>query len=77
MIKIYGKIVLASILLTPILYAKDNVKKVVKPTFKTVWEKTYGGSDDDIANAIVMLENGDSALLVCVNQQELLEVIYV
>lgn len=63
MIKTYSKIVLASMLLTPILYAKEHTKKVTKPAYKTLWEKTYGGSDDDIANGVVMLENGDSAII--------------
>ncbi|WP_373029870.1 hypothetical protein [Sulfurovum sp.] len=40
--------------------AKEAVKK---DTYHAVWEKTYGGDDGDIANGIVALENGESALV--------------
>ncbi len=62
MIKSYSKILLASMLLTPYLYA-DTQKSIKKPPFETVWQKTYGGSDDDIAHGAVMLENGDIAIV--------------
>lgn len=43
---------------------KNSVKKKVKPeAYKSVWEKFYGDSDDDIANGIVALENGHSAVV--------------
>lgn len=39
-------------------------KQEVKPeVYKSTWEKFYGESDDDIANGIVALENGHSALV--------------
>ncbi len=60
MIKNYSKLILTSLLLTPLLYA-DSVQK--QPAFKTLWQKTYGGEDDDIANDVVMLENGDNAII--------------
>ena len=41
-----------------------NVKKIVKKeVYKKVWEKLYGGKDDDIAYDIVALENGESAIV--------------
>ncbi len=65
MIKTCGKILLASALLAPYLFANEetNVTKEPKPAFETVWQKIYGGEDDDIANGIVMLENGDNAIV--------------
>ena len=62
MIKIYNKMALASLLLTP-LFATTSIKKTQKPMFETVWEKVYGGEDDDIAYDTVMLENGDTAII--------------
>jgi len=42
----------------------SHVKKVVKKeAYKKVWEKVYGGKDDDIAHDIVALENGESAIV--------------
>ena len=40
-------------------------KKVVKvkEAYKSIWEKTYGGKYDDIAQGIVALENGESAIV--------------
>lgn len=39
-------------------------KKVVKKeAYQKVWEKIYGGKDDDIAYDIVALENGESAIV--------------
>ncbi len=65
MIKTYGKIVLTSLLLSPYLFATEavKVKKEPKPAFETVWQKIYGGDDDDIAHGVVMLENGDNAIV--------------
>jgi uncharacterized delta-60 repeat protein len=60
-IKSYSKIVLLSTLLIPLLYA-DATKKT-KPVFKTVWQRTYGGDKSDIARGVVMLENGDTAII--------------
>ena len=65
MLKIYSKLLLTSTLLSATLYA-DNIKsktEIKKSAFETVWEHTYGGEDDDIANGIVMLENGDTAIV--------------
>ena len=61
--QICTKVVLTSVLLGSILYADTTTKKKVKPVFKTLWQKTYGGSEDDIAHGVVMLENGDSAIV--------------
>lgn len=64
MIKTYSKIVLTSMLLSPYLVADTvTVKKNPKPAFETVWQKIYGGEDDDIAHNIIMLEDGDSAII--------------
>jgi len=42
----------------------DSVKKVKKKeAYKKVWEKLYGGEDDDIAKDIVALEKGESAIV--------------
>jgi len=41
---------------------KPQVKK--KEVYKKAWEKTYGGvKDDDVAQGIVALENGESAIV--------------
>lgn len=64
MIKIYTKLLLTSVLLTPYLCADaQKTAKETKPVFETVWQKIYGGEEDDIANGVVMLENGDSAIV--------------
>ena len=44
---------------------QDNNKTKPKPKepYETVWQKIYGGSDDDIAYGVVMLEDGDSAIV--------------
>ena len=66
--QIYVTVVLVS-LSTMALHANKiptdpNVKKVVKKeAYKKVWEKVYGGKDDDIAHDIVALENGESAIV--------------
>ncbi|WP_309497459.1 PQQ-binding-like beta-propeller repeat protein [Sulfurovum sp.] len=41
--------------------AKEKIKK--EEAYKSEWEKFYGESDDDIANGIVALEEGHSALV--------------
>jgi uncharacterized delta-60 repeat protein len=58
MIKTCSKLVLAIILLTPYLYAKSE-----KAPFETVWQKIYGGKKDDKAHGVVMLEDGDTAII--------------
>ena len=64
MIKTYSKILLTSALLSPYLLADAaKVTKEPKPAFDTVWQKIYGGEDDDVANAVVMLEDGDTAII--------------
>jgi uncharacterized delta-60 repeat protein len=65
MIKSCSKIVLTSLLLAPYLFATEPVKskKEEKPVFETVWQKIYGGEDDDTASGVVMLENGDAAIV--------------
>lgn len=61
--QICTKVVITSVLLGSMLYADTPTKKKLKPAFETLWQKTYGGSDDDIAHGVVMLENGDSAIV--------------
>ena len=63
MIRTYSKLLLTSLLLSPLLFADSSQKVKDKPAFKTLWEKTYGGEDDDVANGVVMLENGDNAIV--------------
>jgi len=65
MIKTCSKILLTSALLAPYLFATEAAKitKEPKPAFEAVWQKIYGGEDDDIAHAVVMLENGDNAII--------------
>ena len=65
MINTYGKILLTSTLLSPYLFATEaiNIKQKLKPAFETVWQKIYGGENDDIAHGVVMLENGDNAVI--------------
>ena len=65
MIKTCSKLILTSTLLAPLLFADVTAKKVVKqkPAFTTKWQKIYGGKDDDIAKGVVMLEDGDTAIV--------------
>jgi len=42
---------------------KKAQKTVKKEAYVKVWEKLYGGEEDDIAEGIVALENGDSAIV--------------
>ncbi|HIP50917.1 MAG TPA: hypothetical protein EYG94_02415 [Campylobacterales bacterium] len=60
MIKTCSKLLLASALFSPILMADAKVKKT---NFHAQWQKTYGGTDDDIANAVIMLEDGKTAVI--------------
>ena len=53
-------ILFSTLFIFSVAEAKEAVKK---DTYHAVWEKTYGGDDGDIANGIVALENGDSALV--------------
>ena len=49
---------------TLIIFSLADAKEAVKKdTYHAVWEKTYGGDDGDIANGIVALENGESAIV--------------
>ncbi len=59
MIKLSQTLLLSSLLVGSTLYAKDTQKA----PFKTVWQKIYGGDEDDIAHGVVMLENGDNAII--------------
>lgn len=59
MIKTCSTIILASTLLSSMLLA-DKIKK---PSFHAQWQKVYGGTDDDIAKAVVMLENAEVAVI--------------
>ena len=63
MLKTYSKLILLSTLLSPLLLANTKQSTNKKPAFQTVWQKIYGGKDDDIANGVVMLENGDVAIV--------------
>ena len=56
---------MASLLIGSYLHADTTtkVKKISKPAFETVWQKIYGGEDDDIARGVVMLEDGDNAII--------------
>lgn len=60
MIKTCSKLLLASTLFSACLMADANAEE---PYFYAEWQKVYGGKDDDIAKAVVMLENGDTAVL--------------
>ncbi|RUM71224.1 MAG: hypothetical protein DSZ07_00955 [Sulfurovum sp.] len=63
MIQTCSKLLLTSLLLSPLLFADAPKKAEKKPAFQTVWQKIYGGDDDDVAKGIVMLENGDNAII--------------
>jgi len=56
MIKTYSTIILASTL----MLLADKIKK---PSFHAQWQKVYGEKDDDIAKAVVMLENAEVAVI--------------
>ncbi|CAA6806152.1 MAG: Unknown protein [uncultured Sulfurovum sp.] len=61
MIKTYTTIFLASALLSSSLFAKEKVT-TPKKTYTAQWQKVYGQKDDDIANAVIMLEGGHTAV---------------
>ena len=64
MINFSTKIALTSVLLsTYLLSDATKVKTPPKPAYQTVWQKIYGGEDNDIAHGVVMLENGDNAIV--------------
>jgi uncharacterized delta-60 repeat protein len=46
-----------------LLYAKTQTKEPKPELFKAQWQKIYGGSEDDTAKAVVMLEEGDVAIV--------------
>ena len=58
-------VIAGTILLTGTVSAKDTTvkKSVKKEAYTDVWQKIYGGKEDDIAYGIVALENGDSAIV--------------
>ncbi|HHS93511.1 MAG TPA: hypothetical protein ENK82_09185, partial [Campylobacterales bacterium] len=61
MIKKYSTVILTLLLLSSYTSAK-NKKSSVKH-FSMQWQKIYGGKDDDIAKGVVMLEDGDTAIV--------------
>jgi len=65
MIQTSAKLILTSLLLSTILLANDTKKSTpkMKPAFTTEWQKIYGGEDDDIANGVTMLEDGDTVIV--------------
>ncbi len=65
MVKKLFAVLLTTLFLFSVAEAKKpgKTKIVKKEVYKAVWNKTYGGDDGDIANGIVALENGDSALV--------------
>jgi len=59
-------VALGTLLLTAGLQAVENnrvKKESKKEVYTTVWQKIYGGKEDDIAYGIVALENGESAIV--------------
>ncbi len=63
MIKKILKVTLGSTLLFGSVYAKTVEKPKKKEAYSAVWQKIYGGKEDDIAYGIVALENGESAIV--------------
>jgi len=63
MFKAIVKIALGSVLLITGMHAEGTKKTKPKEVYKDVWQKIYGGKDDDIAYGIVALENGESAIV--------------
>ncbi len=43
--------------------APKTKKAVKKEAYQAVWQRIYGGKEDDIAYGVVALENGDSAIV--------------
>jgi outer membrane protein assembly factor BamB len=60
---VWHLVLIVIVALTSFLSAKPMIKKVEKPVYIDVWQKIYGGKDDDIAEGIVALENGESAIV--------------
>ena len=61
---IVGVITLSSTTLLANKIPQEKKPKVVKAeVFEKVWEKIYGGKDDDIAQDIVALENAESVIV--------------
>jgi len=54
--------VLGGLVLATSSYAAQETKKK-KEAYRAVWQKIYGGKEDDIAYGIVALENGESAIV--------------
>ncbi len=65
MLKKFVYTVLSIVLLSLSAQAKEEKpkKEIKKETYHAVWQKLYGGDEDDIAYAIVALEDGDSAIV--------------
>lgn len=59
------KYLLLTTLFSTLLCAEANTDKSVakEPMFQAVWQKVYGGEADDRANGVVMLEDGDVAII--------------
>lgn len=59
------KYLLLTTLFSTLLCAEANTDKPVakEPMFQAVWQKVYGGEADDRANGVVMLEDGDVAII--------------
>lgn len=56
---------LSTLLFASVVEAKKSVEKkaLQKENYHSVWEKTYGGDDGDIAQGIAALDKGESALV--------------
>ncbi|RRS32495.1 MAG: hypothetical protein P794_00970 [Epsilonproteobacteria bacterium (ex Lamellibrachia satsuma)] len=54
-------IILSMVLFSLSSQAKESKSK--KEVYSAIWQKIYGGKEDDIAYGIVALENGDSAIV--------------
>ena len=61
--KNYSKILFTSLMLTPLLFAETPKKLKQPPAFETIWQKIYGGKNDDVAYGAVMLEDGEIAIV--------------
>ena len=63
MIKKILKVTISGLLCVTALHAKKVEKRKPKEVYTDVWQKIYGGKEDDIAYGIVALENGESAIV--------------
>jgi len=61
MIKKYSALALALVFLSS--YSVAQEQQTSKKFFGMEWQKIYGGNDDDIAKGILMLEDGDTAIV--------------